>query len=318
MNIFEFLGLDSEHRKANKVTQLVKHIDEVPDSKKGIGYYLAQTKYDGLFCHVVVKDVDDIAFFTRTGKQFSCTDYLLESFLGADYFLEPGVYMAELCCDNCSLEELSGIFNPNRIKKLNFEQHEHCLNSYLVFHDYVTLAAFIDGSSFVNAKDRYDKVAFNCKPFEAHDIAYCKIIHPSSIEDFANDAIAYGEEGAVFKSYHCGWEAGHKGFRSMKIVRGVSYDLLCVGAEEGTGKYKGKIANLLFKWKGGETIIAMLGKGWTHSDAEDMYITCNSYDEDDSPIGKIFEVYALQESSKGKLRLPKVGERRFDKTEADV
>jgi len=38
----------------------------------------------------------------------------------------------------------------------------------------------------------------------------------------------------------------------------------------------------------------------------------------DSPVGKIFQVYALEESSKGKLRLGKVGERRFDKDEADV
>ena len=116
----------------------------------------------------------------------------------------------------------------------------------------------------------------------------------------------------------------------MKKVRGVDYDLLCIGYEEGTGKYKGKVANLIFQWKDGKTIKCMLGKGWTHDMAEDMFkaiqVSQNIYSDFAarkavaglSPIGKIFQVYALEESSKGKLRLPKVGEQRHDKGQADV
>jgi len=109
----------------------------------------------------------------------------------------------------------------------------------------------------------------------------------------------------------------------MKIVKQVSYDLECIGVEEGEGKYKGKVANLIFRWRDGQIIKAMLGEGWTHSGAEDMF---ENYKSDQTfayscglklgPVGKVYKVYALQESSKGKLRLPKVGERRFDK-EAD-
>jgi hypothetical protein len=35
------------------------------------------------------------------------------------------------------------------------------------------------------------------------------------------------------------------------------------------------------------------------------------------PVGKIFKVVALQESSRGVLRLPKVREQRHDKVKAD-
>ena len=110
----------------------------------------------------------------------------------------------------------------------------------------------------------------------------------------------------------------------MKIVKQVSYDLECIGVEEGEGKYNGKVANLIFRWKDGQTIKAMLGEGWTHQDSRDMWV-CYSALMDiitpgkivmPNPVGCVFKVYALQESSKGKLRLPKVGERRFDK-EAD-
>jgi hypothetical protein len=70
----------------------------------------------------------------------------------------------------------------------------------------------------------------------------------------------------------------------------------------------------------------MLGKGWTHQMAEEMFQTikyCEGLGNirnsvtDSNPIGKVFQVYALEESSKGKLRLPKVGEQRHDKPEPD-
>ena len=49
---------------------------------------------------------------------------------------------------------------------------------------------------------------------------------------------------------------------------------------------------------------------------QDMW---NDYNlKNNTPIGKIFQVYALQESSHDKLRLPKVGELRFDKIIADI
>lgn len=112
----------------------------------------------------------------------------------------------------------------------------------------------------------------------------------------------------------------------MKIVRGVDYDLLCIGFEEGKGKYSGKVANLLFKWRDGQTVKAMLGKGWTHEDADKLlrYATYGKdvgmpeYEHVASPVGKVYHVHALQESSKGKLRLPKVCEQRIDKEIPDV
>ena len=316
-NIFEFLGIDSNHRTGDKITQKVKHIDEVPASKKFDDYYLAQVKKDGVFCHVVKKSELDIAFFSRTGKQFSCTDYLLNHLVSFGESIEPGVYMTELCCDSCSLEALSGIFNPNRKKILSDEQHEWCKDSYLAFYDYVPLKDFVYGQSIDTAEDRYD-VMISDLPVGLNIIPSKVIEGKEAIEEFAYARILEGEEGAVFKRCSSIWVAGHKGYRSMKIVRGIDYDLECIGVEEGTGKYAGKVANLLFRWKNGKTIKAMLGKGWTHEDAEEMYHRYNGFADPGYPVGQIFKVYALQESSKGKLRLPKAGCIRFDKVKADV
>lgn len=316
MNIWKYLGLGKDLRKTDKITMKVKHLDEVPISKKYDDWYLAEIKKDGVFCHVVKKGEGDISLFSRTGKEFTCTDYLINQLVGFREELLPGVYMTELCCDECSLEALSGIFNPNRKKKLSDQQHTWCKDSYLAFHDFVPIDEFLDGVSTMNARDRYNDMVM-CLPDEL-DIVPAKLVQgEQAIRDFAKLCIDLDEEGAVFKRCSSRWVAGHKGYRSMKIVRGVDFDLLCIGAEEGTGKYAEKVANLIFKWKDGKTVKCMLGKGWTHEDAQEMFDNWN-LSNIHSPVGKIFQVYALDISSKGKLRLPKVGELRHDKEEPDV
>jgi ATP-dependent DNA ligase len=155
-------------------------------------------------------------------------------------------------------------------------------------------------------------------PKEYDLLPYELINSEDEADKYVKQLIEDEEEGACFKQPEEGWVAGHKGYRIMKKVKGVDYDLKCIGAEEGTGKYKGLVANLFFEWKDGKTIKCMLGKGWTHEDARKMWHQYNGFANPGYPIGEIFQVYALQESSKGKLRIPKVGELRHDKTEPDI
>ena len=310
-NIFELLGLPANHRSKDNVSMKVRHFDEVPDSKKPRrAVYYGQVKKDGIFCHVVVLE-DNYGFFSRTGMELTNTQYLRGQMQAwNNNRLMPGVYMTELCCDFCSLEVLSGIFNPNRNKPLDADQEQWCRDSYLNFHDYVTLDEFKVGRSNSDYATRYGYMQ-GMVPME-FNLLDVDLIHIDDIGSYAQHHIDNGEEGVVIKRACEYWEAGHKGYKQMKIVKGVDYDLECIGVEEGTGKYAGKVANLILKWKDGLEIKAMLGKGWTHDDAKEMW---------DSPkhaLGKIFHVHALQESSKGVLRLPKVCEMRIDKDEADV
>jgi ATP-dependent DNA ligase len=324
-DVWQFLGTDKQ-RTDDKTAMKVKHIDEVPDSKKKDRWYMGQIKKDGVYCLVVRLSDGSTALFSRTGKRFTNTfglKFYLDKYMTAQ--LRPGVYITELCCDACSLEVLSGIVNPNRTKALDDIQKACRGMLYLAFHDYLHLDEFMIGSSTRPYHDRYQWLQTNLPGGLALLDVYL-MQDLAMMDRFFEDAVASGEEGVVYKDGEAGWVAGHKGWRMMKKVRGVDYDLLCTGWEEGTGKYKGKVANLLFQWKGGETVKAMLGKGWTHDMAEEMFNEIHygewhgmpEYEHVNSPVGKIFQVYALQESSKGKLRLPKVGELRHDKEEADV
>lgn len=330
MNIFEFMGLPADHRaSSNKVTQFVKHYDEVVAKHKN-KLFAGQVKKDGVCALTVVID-GAVEIFSRTGKLFTNTDVLVSRIKGLS--LRDGVYMGELWVPKtiCSLEQLSGIVSPNRVKPLAGASCTIPNVMQMSFFDLVSLHSFRKGHSDThyarrhrNLWERVEMSVGNKHLIEVLD--YYQLSDEKEIEAFSANQIANGEEGIVIRDPSADWEAGHKGWRVMKKVRGVDYDLKCIGFEEGTGKYKGLVANLIFQWKGGKTIKCMLGKGWTHDDARAMYQKCvahvgvgaYSIDLESSPIGKIFQVYALEESSKGKLRLPKVGECRFDKDYADV
>lgn len=324
MNIFEYLGLPADHRKlTNKVTQLVKHWDEVPESRKEGKKFAVQTKKDGVCTLTIIKG-SSVSIWSRTGKRFTNTGAIVKHI--KELKLPEGVYLGELWLpkDVASLEELSGLVNPNRVNPISKVDSAKLERLTMSWFDLVNINHFVLGTSNWSYSVRYSDLnrAISTRFNWSDHVEVLSCIpecNAKDIDGLLHVEIALGEEGIIIRDPDADWEAGHKGWRVMKKVRGVDYDLQCIGWEEGTGKYKGKVANLIFEWKGGKTIKCMLGKGWTHDMAREMYVeTCKMGFSKGSPLGKIFQVYALEESSKGKLRLPKVGEQRFDKEVSDV
>lgn len=312
MNIFEFLGKPADYRKREKVTMKVKHFDEVPESRK-VDEYIIQQKFDGNYSFLVVSD-GKAELFGRTGLNMQNTDAICGCYDNAP----DGLYVNEVCCDFCSLEELSGILNPNRTSPLSEQQEAYLKEFYLVFHDYITIDEFLAGETDRGYEERLEElesimpIRFVASDLIADFVIPSIKVRRDEIQFYIDRAIKHGQEGIVIKHPEAMWVAGHKGWRMMKLVRGVSYDLLCIGYEEGKGKRKGMVANAFFPWKKHTKIKVDLGKGWTDEKRIDFYLNPEKY------VGQIMEVYALQESSKGKLRLPKVGEVRHDKTAPDV
>lgn len=320
MNIFEHLGLAANHRKENKVTQLVKHYAEVIDKHKQGKRLAVQLKEDGVCAITVIRD-GMATIFSRTGRKFTNTSELCQYI--SHLHMRDGVYFGEMVCSNVSLEKLSGAVNPNRTKPLDSD--EVSSNLRMRFFDLISIHSFVKGTSdtpywrrYNNLVERVNEAVGESEREDAISVIPLIMVQgEGAINKYLNMAVERGEEGLVIVNLDADWEAGHKGWRKMKLVRGCDYDLRCIGYEEGKGKYVGLVANLVFQWKKGETIKCMLGKGWTHEMAREMFQEIQAGHKD-SPIGKVFQVYALEESSKGKLRLPKVGEQRMDKSEADV
>lgn len=310
-NVFEFLGLPANHRPKNKVVQLVKNFNEVPASK--IKYPLmGQVKKDGVFALVVVNSLRHVLIFGRTGELYTSTQQLTRAIFANN--LDPGIYIGELLSEApCSLEELSGVVNPNRVNALDDTQADIAVGLYISWYDYITLSEFIRGVSSAGYLSRYRELVYQLEDTDMFgSILPLVTIHDSEAKDtFTKACLSAGEEGAVYKQLLEGWVAGHKGYKQMKEVGEVSYDLICTRVEEGEGKYTGLVANMYFRWKDGTEIKAMPGKGHTHESCRKMWL------DKSLAVGRVWRVKGLMNSSKGKIRLPKVEEERYDKITAD-
>lgn len=120
-----------------------------------------------------------------------------------------------------------------------------------------------------------------------------------------------GEEGAIIKTANSVWE-DRRSKNMVKMKAEETADLLCIGVEEGSGKFKGLIGNLVCSTRCGK-LVTGVGTGLVDDDRK----------KDPSEfIGKIIEVgYNEVISSKGKdtksLFLPVYKQIRYDKNEAN-
>lgn len=292
-----------------KPVQLVKHIDEVPESKLKWPA-IVQVKEDGV-CAIVIKHNNLIRMFTRTGKEMFYSGLYC---LNVQRLQNDFVYIAELINPKLSLEALSGLVNPNRVEAWDTKTYELMLhNATLRYHDIIKLSSFLMGRSVVDYYSRLSTLLDHVSA--AHVIPYTFVHSDPELQVYAAKQIASGKEGVVRKEIHAPWIAGHKGHHSTKIVRDIHVDLQCTAVKYGKpGKHQHWIAALEFVY-GGKSFWADLGKGWDNEKRD--YLTKGYEKNKFNVIGQIFHVKALQESSKGVLRLPKVQEQRIDKVVQD-
>lgn len=299
-------------QKYEKPFQLVKHLADVPESKLQYPAYL-QIKYDGVFCAVVSDGVRAPVLLSRTGRALY-TDGLWE-----DARYPEGVWICELTNASITLEELSGLVNPNRVQPWSeHERYTMKADAALVCHDYVPVEFW----SQTHAQDMvYTERLWYLQDTWPGLVATTLIVYsPEEAQEQADLWIKAGHEGAVQKALGALYVPGHKGWHAVKIVRGCDFDLGCVGFELGKAgtKRAGLVNKLILEFRGG-TFKADLGAGWTDARRADLTAELLSWRNAGGTKFGIWHVHALQVSSTGKaLRLPKVLERRIDKEEPDA
>lgn len=295
--------------------QLVKHYDEISDSaRKNMQWpAIAEVKYDGVYALIVMTSDKGVQFISRSGKPLYFEQKYTPSLFRYGAFIqalrEGYCFISELINPELSLEELSGMVNPNRVAAWD---NTSMLNADFVVYDALYVTDLVKGKTAVN---------FDIRSYRVHSLLpkrntpLQKLVHSElDWQEFCDSVINSGSEGAVLKQLHAPWIAGHKGWHVTKEVRGVHLDLRCVGWTLGKGKRSDQIGALYFEYNG-KPFSADLGKGWT--DEKRDALTARAVGFNDEVTGKIFHVKGLQISSKGVVRLPKVQEERIDKTVAD-
>ena len=283
------------------MAQLLKHYEDLTDRDLKHMQFPAyiQKKEDGVYA-----ETTQCGVYSRQCKLFYLEVEPQNTIVVPHYTL-----VAELVCPAISLEELSGLVNPNRVKPWTKQQKETFADhARYVYHDIISTKAYALGQSNIPYKNRLAALG-NC--VFTGDIVSTDIAKSfAHVDSYYDIAVSSNWEGIVLKQMDGLWEDGSRNFDQVKRVRGIDVDLVCNEVVQGKGKFAGYIAKLGFTYKG-KKFYAGAGAGWNMDALADL--TSNWRADEASIIGTTWHVHGLQESSKGVIRLPKFYEQRIDK-----
>lgn len=302
-----------------KFTMFVKNFDDTKWGKKIAFPSIVMEKFDGV-CALLILINGKAKLFSRTGRTLSNVDHIARQFENVSHHIDNTVTMVEICHDGISLEQISGIVNPNRSNPVYDDLLTSWLDeSYLAAYDQVLLNEFLAGKSPVPFKVRFqdllDLIPLLKLPLQRP--VWIEVQDESEMEDFFEGYVNSGGEGIVIAQLDAPWVAGYKNHHKTKKVRGVDFDLEVLDVIEGTGKHKGMAGKLLVRWRKfglleNKAVKLPVDGRFTEEERILMLENPTHY------IGSIVHVHALQIGSAGSLRLAKVRSFRIDKDFADL
>lgn len=287
------------------------------DPKQDYSGWLLQQKFDGVFA-AIQRSTGKV--FSRTGKEFfipqdsdlykSLQRIVVQSI--ATY--EHDYIIAEVTASDLTLEQLSGLLNPNR--KQDWTWQEKQANWFWHLHDHIILDDGTDNRPYFMRLNglRYLTCCAHFKLVQTWNLADAPQEAKSDIDNISDLLIKGGAEGVVLKDPLGVYQKGKRSKQQLKLVREHTEDVRIVAAEYGKGKREKQLARWQCQSLDNPDMLfwADLGAGW---DDEARDAMTYAYEQDPATvIGTVWVVKGLQKSSTGKaVRLPKLQYRRFDK-----
>lgn len=271
---------------------------------------IAQTKCDGLYCNMIIKD-NKVSYYSRQGKPI-LIDNIFDEYLNKDhdYVLNGEVLVLK--------EDMSGYLPrevSNGIIKRDDKTEDEKSRVRFVTWDYIPYENFIEGKYNENTLSRLKKLE---DIVLSHPLI--KIVDTFDINseeeamELFNKLYAKGEEGIILKNLDQIWQNG-KPSGQVKIKSEKDCDLKMVEFSEGKGAYASMCGSI--KCVSEDELLEVSVKPRTPADA--LYIWNNQED----CLNKILTVkyndkIKSPEKEKWSLYLPVFVEiRDLDKTVAD-
>lgn len=290
------------------------------DPNKDYSGWLMQQKYDGVFA-AIQRSTGKV--FSRTGKEFfipqdsKLAEHL--QFLSKQYenIDNPEDYIiAEVVATDLTLEELSGLLNPNR--KQEWDVAAKQANWHLYLHDWVQLDvdAFCGQPYFMRLQTLKDGIqeSAGISVVVTWELQGSKANCDQFIDTISSSLIAAGAEGVVLKDPLGVYQKGKRSKQQLKLVREYTEDVRILTAEYGKGKRSKQLARFLVQSidNPATQFYSDLGSGWTDSKREELTA---AYEANPSAVlGTVWVCKGLQKSSTGTaVRLPKLMYQRYDK-----
>lgn len=277
------------------------------------GWY-AQPKIDGVFAALDLSSGDLYSrtgklLYVQTGSKLSSIIAELTSYAHANKL--TGLLIAEVTHTGSSLEQLSGLLNPNRVQAW---EDSMCASEWQMhLHDWVQLDADKDVRSYVT---RYTELCtyFLCTVENALVLCSTFLESTEHAWEVFNTFVAQNAEGIVVKNPNGTYQMGTRSKQQLKLVREHTEDVRIISVEYGKGKRSQQLARFECQSLDNPDVRfwADLGAGYDDSFRNDLTAAYEAVPE--SVVGTVWVVKGLQRSSTGKaVRLPKLQYRRFDK-----
>ena len=306
------------------------------------GYAICQLKSDGIFSYII-KQNDKVSLLTRAGTEWnseeltnSMQNFPNDTVLVGEALIKDGdkfldrktgnglinSFIKRYTTSDSLVERIEQASEKAKTKlklKLveNMDEWEYTdRNLHFSLWDILTVEEFERGFSANTYQKRFTELSYLLPKCVIGDkLSIIPSVNVETLEEAMECANAYmqqGLEGAILKSPYLLFE--NKTSRlQVKIKAELDCDLLCIGVEEGTGKYEGMIGSLICESSCGKLKVNV-GTGLNEKDRAK---------NPDEYIGKILTV-KYNEKIKRKdsvdtwsLFLPVYIETRIDKTEAN-
>jgi ATP-dependent DNA ligase len=284
-------------RPKNKFIQLAQPLEKVNPDKLTWPRWVSE-KIDGVYCIAHKDFYGVITTYSRTGEIYTSMEHIAA-------LLWPVLDKCDLIIFEAYIPgkwqaEASGAARDTKAQ--HPELVPHC-------HDLLFEKEFTEGGGRPYYERNADLYFRLCeKGMHRYYASQTAVEDIEAAQKYAQIIIDQGREGAVMRNPSAPYSPGKRNPDIIKIKQGVSYDLEVLDMYEGKGKYAGTLGGLICKWKDGQTIQI---SGMTDQQRHDWW------NEVTSIIGKIVQVDAMTNSSKGLLREPRFKGIRHDKVKGD-
>lgn len=286
---------------------LATNVDKVLDKIKDEDYFITQ-KLDGLRMIVVVDGNRNKTAYSRNGLIYEGLNSLLN-----ELELDPNmIYDGELLYSDDTLRSDERFRKTNEVVRCKGEKDKNLLTYYIFDAVHINeLKDNIQHIPYSQRREYLDKLPRSIYQRVVPILYEGKI--DNKVFELLDEVVEQGNEGLMANVSTGIYEFGKRSKNILKFKKFHDVDLLCIGVEEGEGKYKGKLGKILVEYYGYEVGI---GSGFTDEQREYFW---NNKDE---IINKIVQIKYFEESKDKEdnlsLRFPVFQRIRNDKGAGDI
>lgn len=261
-------------------------------------------KLDGVFCFALC-DLTSVHIFSRTGEEYLSLEHLKPELYDISKTLGTDIIIFEGYAKGVPQPTISGWCRDTKAQHYEVGAYVHDALSLDEFWETCEARPYEERSQELNRIEFWQ--SYHHTFLVPQYFAYTW----SEIDKAAERIWNAGGEGLVVRDPSVGYLPGKRNETMMKVKKNISYDLKVLSLQEGTGKYTGMVGALVCQFRGGKEVV--VGTGLTDAQRKRWWSEF-FYDE---IVGKIVQIDAMSESTKGVLREPRFKGIRSDKAEGD-